>query len=89
MLRILSGRFDFDFRNSLKLCPASGWTANQSPGCGEGTGSKSPAGSNAFRRVSWRPSVLPMALSLSAAVGGLKFIGELIKKIAKIVTGKR
>jgi len=54
-----------------------------------GMGSKSPPGSSAFLKVSGRPFVDPMALSLSVGVGDLKFIAKLTEQVKKIVMQKR
>jgi hypothetical protein len=48
-----------------------------------GMGSKSSPGSNALLKVTERPLVEPMALILSADVGGLKFIAKLANKRKK------
>ncbi len=54
-----------------------------------GMGSKSPPGSNAFLRLSESSLVDPMALSISEAVGGLKFMAKVAKKAKKIVFEKK
>jgi hypothetical protein len=63
--------------------------ANQSPGFGTGMGLKSLPGSNAFLRFSGSPSMVPMALSLSEAVGGLKSIANVTNKAKKIMIKKK